>query len=57
MKFLSTIKKAGYEPKKRNRLKSLKAVLSTGSPLSEDLFEWFYEKIFIWSFFIFNSIF
>ena len=44
-KFLGAIQKSGYDPSQEHELSSLKAVFSTGSPLPENLFEWFYEKV------------
>ncbi|MBG56509.1 MAG: acetoacetate--CoA ligase [Deltaproteobacteria bacterium] len=44
-KFLSAVKKSGYSPKNNNKLNSLKAILSTGSPLPGNLFSWIYEEV------------
>ncbi len=44
-KFLGAVKKSGYHPRERHSLSSLRAVLSTGSPLPEDLFEWSYANV------------
>lgn len=44
-KYLSAIKKAQYLPKEHHALEHLRVVLSTGAPLSEDLFDWVYESI------------
>jgi acetoacetyl-CoA synthetase len=44
-KFLSSCQKAGMIPKSNNSLFSLKVVLSTGSPLSKDNFEWVYQYV------------
>ena len=44
-KFLGAIEKSGYYPSSEHDLSSLKAFFSTGSPLPENLFEWFYEKV------------
>lgn len=44
-KFLSSCQKAGLTPKTSNNLISLKVVLSTGSPLSKDNFEWVYQNV------------
>ena len=44
-KFLGTVNKAGYSPRKNNQLNSLKAILSTGSPLPGNLFSWIYEEV------------
>jgi acetoacetyl-CoA synthetase len=44
-KFLGAVNKAGYSPKANHRLDSLRAILSTGSPLPADLFSWVYEEV------------
>ena len=44
-KFLSTVKNSDYSPKAHNQLDSLKSILSTGSPLTADLFCWFYKDV------------
>ncbi len=44
-KFLGAVNKAGYSPRKNNQLNSLKAVLSTGSPLPGNLFSWIYDEV------------
>ena len=44
-KFLSTCKKANYSPKEQVDLSRLRTLLSTGSPLSAELFEWIYSEI------------
>jgi len=44
-KFLSAVNKAGYSPKANHQLDSLRAILSTGSPLPADLFSWVYEEV------------
>jgi acetoacetyl-CoA synthetase len=44
-KFLSTCKKAGYVPREQVDLSRLRALLSTGSPLSAELFEWIYSEV------------
>ena len=44
-KFLGAENKAGYSPRKNNQLNSLKAILSTGSPLPGNLFSWIYEEV------------
>ncbi|GIT04223.1 MAG: hypothetical protein CM1200mP28_14820 [Deltaproteobacteria bacterium] len=44
-KYLGAVNKAGYSPKKNNQLNSLKAILSTGSPLPGNLFSWIYEEV------------
>ncbi len=44
-KFLSTCQKAGIIPKDTVDLSSLNIILSTGSPLSDQNFDWVYEKV------------
>jgi len=44
-KYIDSIRKEGLEPKEEYDLKSLKAILSTGSPLSEDNFRFVYSDI------------
>jgi len=44
-KFLSTCQKAEIIPKDKFDLSSLSAILSTGSPLSEQNFYWVYENV------------
>ncbi len=44
-KFLSVCKKAGMVPREDYDLTRLRVVLSTGSPLSTELFEWVYSDI------------
>ncbi len=44
-KYLGAVNKAGYSPRKNNQLNSLKAILSTGSPLPGNLFSWIYEEV------------
>jgi len=43
--YLTALEKAGYAPGKAVRLDALKAVLSTGSPLSPSSFDFVYEHI------------
>jgi acetoacetyl-CoA synthetase len=43
-KFLSINKESGYIPKNSNRLNSLKTILSTGSPLTSENYNWVYEN-------------
>ena len=43
-KFLSIFNKTNFAPKKKYNLSSLRAILSTGSPLPEETFHWVYEK-------------
>ena len=44
-KYLDALKKSGLEPRKDYRLSSVRALLSTGSPLSHEGFEYVYECI------------
>ncbi|PKL85048.1 MAG: acetoacetate--CoA ligase [Ignavibacteriae bacterium HGW-Ignavibacteriae-1] len=44
-KFLSACQKAGIKPSKSFKLSELKTILSTGSPLSKDNFEWVYSNV------------
>ena len=44
-KFLSAVAKAGLVPRETHDLKNLKVILSTGSPLPPELFEYVYAKI------------
>jgi acetoacetyl-CoA synthetase len=44
-KYLSIFQKQGFVPKNKFKLDSLRAVLSTGSPLPEETFEWVYENV------------
>jgi len=44
-KYLSIIAKSGYAPKDDCNLASLKTILSTGSPLSDENFNWVYSKV------------
>ena len=44
-KYLDACKKAGLCPKDSHDLSSLKAVLSTGSPLAPESFEWVYAAV------------
>ena len=44
-KYLAALENAGVKPKDLFKLKSLKAILSTGSPLSEASFEYVYRDI------------
>lgn len=44
-KFLSFCQKAGIVPKDKYDLSSLNVVLSTGSPLSDQNFDWVYENV------------
>ena len=44
-KYLSSIEKAGIKPREAFDLKDLRSILSTGSPLSEESFEYVYRGI------------
>ena len=44
-KFLAALEKAGARPRESHRLEHLKAILSTGSPLSHESFEYVYRDI------------
>ena len=44
-KFISLCQNEGIIPKKIGDLSSLKTLLSTGSPLSKECFEWVYENV------------
>jgi acetoacetyl-CoA synthetase len=44
-KYLSIFSKNNFTPKDKYDLESLKAILSTGSPLPEETFEWVYQNV------------
>jgi acetoacetyl-CoA synthetase len=44
-KYLAMVEKQGLEPARTHDLKSLRAILSTGSPLAEGSFDFVYRKI------------
>jgi len=44
-KFLATVNKEGFSPKNNHKLDSLRIILSTGSPLTGDLFSWVYSEV------------
>ena len=44
-KFIAALEKAGAKPRESHRLTRLKAMLSTGSPLSHESFEYVYREI------------
>ena len=44
-KYISAIEKHGYQPGKKHVLPFLKVILSTGSPLSHESFEYVYKEI------------
>ena len=43
--FLSNLAKNHYVPRERHRLEGLKSILSTGSPLPAESFEWAYNNL------------
>jgi len=43
--YVEALMKEGLKPGEEYDLSSLKAVLSTGSPLSEEAFEWIYQEV------------
>src|SRR5438270_4085398 len=44
-KYLALLEKAGAEPRKTHGLTKLKAILSTGSPLAHNSFDYVYRKV------------
>lgn len=44
-KYIDAVKKAGVEPLRSHDLTELKAILSTGSPLLPENFDWVYSKV------------
>ena len=44
-KYLSIFNKQGFIPKEKYNLDSLRAILSTGSPLPEETFRWVYQNV------------
>jgi acetoacetyl-CoA synthetase len=44
-RFLSALRNAGYQPRSAHALTSLRTILSTGSPLHPELFEWVYRSL------------
>ncbi|MCU0365415.1 MAG: acetoacetate--CoA ligase, partial [Ignavibacteriaceae bacterium] len=44
-KFLSMFQKQGFFSKDKFKFDNLRAILSTGSPLPEETFEWIYENV------------
>ena len=44
-KFIAALEKAGVKPRESYRLSSLKAILSTGSPLAHESFEYIYRDV------------
>ena len=44
-KFLGAVQKSQYRPQDQHSLHSLRTLMSTGSPLSEELFQWVYQNV------------
>jgi acetoacetyl-CoA synthetase len=44
-KYIDACKKAGLEPARTHDLSALRAILSTGSPLVPESFDWIYESV------------
>ena len=44
-KFIAALEKAGVKPRQSHKLSSLKAILSTGSPLAHESFEYVYRDV------------
>ena len=44
-KYIDAIKNAGLEPKKTHSLATVRAMMSTGSPLVDESFDYVYEKV------------
>lgn len=44
-RYLDTIRKAGLRPRKTHDLSSVKSVISTGAPLSQDVFDYVYNHV------------
>lgn len=44
-KFIAALEKAGVKPHESHKLNSLKAILSTGSPLAHESFEYIYRDV------------
>ena len=44
-KFIDSVNKEGLEPRRTHRLTTVRAMLSTGSPLAPESFDFVYEKI------------
>lgn len=44
-KFIAALEKAGARPRETHKLESLKAILSTGSPLAHESFEYVYRDV------------
>ncbi|MDP9940803.1 acetoacetate--CoA ligase [Ectopseudomonas alcaliphila] len=44
-KFIAALEKAGVKPRQSHKLSSLKAILSTGSPLAHESFDYVYREV------------
>jgi acetoacetyl-CoA synthetase len=44
-KFIAALEKAGVKPRQSHKLSSLKTILSTGSPLAHESFEYVYREV------------
>ncbi len=44
-KYIAAIDKHGYQPREKHQMKSLKVILSTGSPLAHESFDYVYRDI------------
>ncbi|MDO8268099.1 MAG: acetoacetate--CoA ligase [Moraxellaceae bacterium] len=44
-KYIAALEKAGYKPRETHQLDALKAILSTGSPLAHESFDYVYRDI------------
>lgn len=44
-KYIDSVMKSGYRPAENHDLSSIRTICSTGSPLSQEGFEWVYEAI------------
>ena len=44
-RFLATVEKAGYVPRKHHSLATLRTIFSTGSPLHAEQFGWIYDAV------------
>ncbi len=56
-KYISACMRAGVEPGGRNDLQLLRTILSTGSPLPSELYDWIYSHVKVWSELYFHFIF
>ncbi len=53
-KYISACMRAGVEPGGRNDLQPLRTILSTGSPLSSEQYDWIYSHVKVCSEFYIN---